>query len=106
MANANIHKGTVGGIVRGIKKPVTKKPSLISCFLNTANRPSHIPPATNTVKYIGKTLYAPKIKQSRKFLFKISGDCKPTLYIPKIKEGSNAKTTMIIVLFKSIESLM
>ena len=46
-----------------------------------------------------------EIKQFKKLLSNTSGDCKPTLYVPKKNAGKRAKTTKIIVLFKSTESL-
>ena len=41
------------------KKPVTKKPSLISCFLSIANNASQSPPTVKTTAYIGATTKAP-----------------------------------------------
>jgi hypothetical protein len=105
VATASIHKGTVGGIVSGIKKPVTKNPSLISCPLISANKASNNPPTVNTTKYIGRTIFKPYKKHAIKSLLITSGDCNPTLYIPKKNAGRSAKTTKIIVRFKSIASL-
>jgi hypothetical protein len=39
------HKGMVGGRIRGINIPVTRKPSLIGCFLIMAKTASTSPPA-------------------------------------------------------------
>ena len=43
---ATCHRGMVGGSVSGNNKPLTKKPSLISCFLTIANKTSQKPPTT------------------------------------------------------------
>ena len=43
--SATCHSGTVGGRISGNSIHVTRNPSLISCFLTTANNASHTPPA-------------------------------------------------------------
>ena len=55
------HKGTSGGIVRGISAQLTKNPSLTSCFLIIAKVSSQIAPATKVAIKIGKTYPKPKI---------------------------------------------
>ena len=52
---ATIHKGNDGGITNGMRKPVTKKPSLTSCFLIIANITSVKPPTVKVTIYIGIT---------------------------------------------------
>ena len=66
VASPSIHSGRVGGIIRGISIPVTKKPSFISCPLTTAKRASHAPPTEKTTIYIGKTVKEPAMNISKK----------------------------------------
>jgi len=52
--SATCQRGMVGGRVKGIRKPVTKKPSLISCPRITAKATSMAPPTAKQVMKIGK----------------------------------------------------
>ena len=50
------HRGIDGGIVRGIKAQVTKKPSDISCFRTIENSISQNAPVTNVTTMMGKMI--------------------------------------------------
>ncbi len=56
---ATCQRGIVGGSIRGNKRPVTRSPSLILCFLTTANRVSQKNPTTYETKIIGRTMKSP-----------------------------------------------
>ena len=49
------HKGTSGGIVKGISAQVTRNPSFTSCLRIIAKESSQIAPETNVTISIGKT---------------------------------------------------
>ena len=68
VAIAICHKGIPGGMVKGIRAHVTKKPSLTGCFLTTANNSSQKAPDAKVTAIIGSILAKPFQKFPQKDL--------------------------------------
>jgi hypothetical protein len=103
---ATIHSGSVGGHVSGNSMPVTRNPSLISCFRTMAKRTSHTPPTAYDTSTMGSMCQAPCRKHWKIPVGspRAASFWKPTLYMPHRKHGSRATITVDMSRLMSIAS--